>query len=94
MTGLQSYNTSPASGSSVSFNEETSPHYAQAERHRVGRFCSVILKFVALTVNQYFVRVKKKNNNTTIQGQHELQGPQASTNPDAGIRRIKYTLNC
>lgn len=27
VTGLQSYNSSPASGFSVSFNEETSPHY-------------------------------------------------------------------
>ncbi|KAI9542724.1 hypothetical protein NQZ68_017735 [Dissostichus eleginoides] len=29
VTGLQSYNTSPASGFPVSFNEETSPHYTE-----------------------------------------------------------------
>lgn len=29
VTGLQRYNTSPASGFSVSFNEETSPYYTK-----------------------------------------------------------------
>ena len=57
VTGLQSYNTSPASGFSVSFNEETSPYYTVWERQREGRFCSLILKFVATTVNRY---LKKK----------------------------------
>lgn len=55
VTGLQSYNTSPASGFSVSFNEETSPHYTERERQREGRYCSLILKFVRMTVNCYFV---------------------------------------
>lgn len=31
VTGLQSYSTSPASDSSVSFNEETSPHYSEKD---------------------------------------------------------------
>lgn len=45
VTGLQSCNTYPASGFSVSFNEETSPNYTEWERQRVGKFCSLIFIF-------------------------------------------------
>lgn len=91
VTGLQSYNTSPASGFSVSFNEETSPHYTRRERQWVGRFCSPILKFVALTGNCFGFFLFFLFEKLLLKVNRSLRGFNCPTNPKTGIWRVKYT---
>lgn len=76
VTGLRSPNTSPASGFSVSFNEETSPtarRQRQRGEERRRRWFSNLLQWLRSGFYFYFIL-------TPIQGQLELQASRLSQN--------------